>query len=46
MLIKQIEFDEVSVKQIADDQLEILGASLSLVTQWTCASLTLCGCYS
>jgi hypothetical protein len=46
MLINQIEFDEISVNQITDDQLEMLGASLLLVTHWTCASLTLCGCYS
>jgi hypothetical protein len=46
MLISQIELDEVFINQIADDQLETLGASLSLLTDWTCASVTMCGCYS
>jgi len=46
MLNNHIEFDEVFVPQIADDQLETLGASLSVLTDWTCASVTMCGCYS
>jgi hypothetical protein len=46
MLISQIELDEVFVHQIADDKLEALGASLLLLTDWTCASITLCGCSS
>ena len=46
MLISQIELDEVFINQIADDHLETLGASLSLLTDWTCASVTMCGCYS
>jgi hypothetical protein len=44
MQTNQIEFDEVFVNQIADNQLEILGLALSPVTYWTCASITLCGC--
>jgi hypothetical protein len=44
MQTNQIEFDEVYVNQIADNQLETLGLSYTSATNWTCASVTLCGC--
>ncbi len=45
MPIQSIELEEILPLTVSDEQLESYTPQNGIMTQWTCASMTICGCY-